>query len=148
MLVRYVFYFSPLLEETYCFRPVCLSVTKDCMFYFYIYISNKNSLKLCILAVNHIKIQILLWQIHSTIFAAVLSSFMTYHLVCNYINTTGATSGAGTAYPCGTHKFTPGFQWGSCYLIFSFMCIFCRCRLSFCTFSFGHCVVCSSFYGF
>jgi hypothetical protein len=27
---------------------------------------------------------------------AVLSSFMTYHLVCNYSNTTGATSGAGT----------------------------------------------------
>jgi hypothetical protein len=98
-----------LLEKIHCFCPVCLSVTKDCMFYFYIYISNKNSLKLCILAVNHIKIQILLWQIHSTIFAAVLSSFMTYHLVCNYINTTGATSGAGTAYPCGTHKFTPGF---------------------------------------
>jgi hypothetical protein len=31
----------------------------------------------------------------------VLSSFMTYHQVCNYINTTGATSGAGTAYPNG-----------------------------------------------
>ena len=27
------------------------------------------------------------------------------------------------------HDFTPGFQWGSCYSIFSFMCMFCR---SFC----------------
>ena len=35
-----------------------------------------------------------------------LSSFMTYHRVCNKSNTTGAT----------------GFQWGSCYSIFSFMC--------------------------
>ena len=34
---------------------------------------------------------------------------------------------------------TPGFQWGTCYLIFSFMCMFCR---SFCPF--GLCVVCSS----
>jgi hypothetical protein len=36
------------------------------------------------------------------------------------------TSGAGTAYPSGAHEFTPGVQWGSCYLIFSFMCMFCR----------------------
>ena len=36
---------------------------------------------------------------------------MTYHRVCNYvyIDTTGATSGAGTAYPCGAPEFTPGF---------------------------------------
>jgi hypothetical protein len=32
--------------------------------------------------------------------------------------TTGATSGAGTDYP-------PGFQWGSCYSIFNFICMFC-----------------------
>ena len=32
---------------------------------------------------------------------------MIYHRVCNYINTTGATSGAGTAYPSGTPEFTP-----------------------------------------
>ena len=31
---------------------------------------------------------------------------MTYHhQVCNYINTTGTTSWAGTAYPSGTHEF-------------------------------------------
>ena len=43
----------------------------------------------------------------------------------NYINTSGATSGAGTAYPSGAHEFIPGFQWGLCYSIFSFMCLFC-----------------------
>jgi hypothetical protein len=29
-----------------------------------------------------------------------LSSFMTYYRVCNQINTTGATTGAGNTYPC------------------------------------------------
>ena len=29
--------------------------------------------------------------------------------VCNQINTTGVTSGAGTAYPSGAPEFTPGF---------------------------------------
>ena len=52
----------------------------------------------------------------------VLSSFMTYHQVCDQINTTGATSRAGTAYPSGT----PTFQWGSCCSIFRFVCICCR----------------------
>ena len=56
----------------------------------------------------------------------VLFSFMTYHRVCNQINTTGVTSGAGTAYPSGAPEFTPGFKWGSCYSIFSFICMFCR----------------------
>jgi len=32
-----------------------------------------------------------------------------YHRVCNYINTTGATSGAGTAYPSRSPEFIPGF---------------------------------------
>ena len=36
-----------------------------------------------------------------------------------------ATSGAGPTYPFGAHEFTPGFQWSSCYSIFSFMCTFC-----------------------
>ena len=34
---------------------------------------------------------------------------MTYHRVCNYINTTGATSGAGTAYPSGESESMIGF---------------------------------------
>ena len=56
----------------------------------------------------------------------VFSSFMTYHRVCSLINTTGVTSGAGTAYLSGAHEFTPGFQWGSCNSIFSFICMFRR----------------------
>ena len=56
----------------------------------------------------------------------VLSSLMTYNQVCNQITTTGGTSGAGTAYPTGELEFTPGFQWGSCYSILSFICMFCR----------------------
>jgi hypothetical protein len=39
----------------------------------------------------------------------ILSSFMTYHRVYNYVNTTGTTSGAGTAFPSGAPGFTPGF---------------------------------------
>ena len=36
-----------------------------------------------------------------------------------------------------------------CYSIFSFMCMFCRSLFVLCTFSFGHCVICSSsIYGF
>ena len=39
-----------------------------------------------------------------------LSSFMAYHLVCSYTNTTGNTSGAGTAHPSGAPEFNPGFS--------------------------------------
>ena len=46
----------------------------------------------------------------------VLSSIITYHLVCNKNNTTGATTGKGTVYPSGAPEFTPGFKWGSCLL--------------------------------
>jgi len=34
---------------------------------------------------------------------------MTYHQVCDYISTMGATSRAGTAYPSGAPEFSPGF---------------------------------------
>ena len=55
----------------------------------------------------------------------VFYSFTTYYRVCSQINTTGATSGAGTAYPSGVPEFTPGFQWCSCYSIFwSLCCLF------------------------
>ena len=92
-------------------------------------------------------------QLLTVVFDAIfpfLFSSLTYHRVCNQINTTSATNGAGDAYPFRAPKFIPGFQLGWCYSIFSPMYIFCvdRC-LSFCTFSFGHCVVCSSsIYGF
>jgi hypothetical protein len=39
----------------------------------------------------------------------VLSTFMTYHRICDYNNRMGATNGAGTAYPSGAHEFNPGF---------------------------------------
>ena len=43
-------------------------------------------------------------------FFPVISSFMTYHKVCNQANRTGITSGAGTAYPSGAHlRFLVGF---------------------------------------
>ena len=55
-----------------------------------------------------------------------LSITCMYYNRCNYMNTTDATSGAGTAYPSGAPEFTPGFQQGSRYSICSFMCMFCR----------------------
>ena len=39
-----------------------------------------------------------------------MTSFMVYYRVCSMNNTTGATSGAGTAYPSGTLEFTPVFS--------------------------------------
>ena len=39
----------------------------------------------------------------------ILSSFLTYHRVCNKSNTTGVHSGAGTANPSGAPELTPGF---------------------------------------
>jgi hypothetical protein len=61
---------------------------------------------------------------------------------------TGVTSGAGTAYTSGAPEFTSGFSGVhvSRSLVL-YVCFVDRC-LSFCTFSFGHCVVCSSIYGF
>ena len=66
-----------------------------------------------------------------------LSSFMTYHRVCNKSNTTGSTCGAGTAYTSGAPEFTTGYQWGFCFPILSFSGVFCRslfvlCRPFFC----------------
>jgi hypothetical protein len=79
----------------------------------------------------------------------VLSSFMTYQRVCNQINTTGANSGAGTVYPSGASEGVNPIFSGvrvSRSLVLC-VCFVDRC-LSFCTFSFAHCVVCSSLYGF
>jgi hypothetical protein len=44
----------------------------------------------------------------------------------NILLTTGVTSRVATGYPSGAPEFTPSFQWGSCYSIFSFICMFCR----------------------
>jgi hypothetical protein len=74
----------------------------------------------------------------------VLFSFKTYFLVCYSINTTGATNGAETAYSSGAPEFTPGFS--GVHVIPSLVLYVCfvDCCLYFCTFSFGHCFVCSS----
>ena len=48
------------------------------------------------------------------------------------------------------HLSSPrSYLWGSCYSIFSFICMFCRLLFVLLYFFFGHCVVCSpSIYGF
>ena len=66
----------------------------------------------------------------------VLSSFMTYHRVCNLIKTTGASSRAGTAYPFGSHEFIPVFSEVRGTRSFSFMCMFCRSLFVHVCFSF------------
>ena len=72
-----------------------------------------------------------------------------HHRVCNYIDTTGATSRAGTAYHSRASQFIPGFDGVRVTRsLVLFVCFVNRC-LSFCPFAFGHCVVCySSIYGF
>ena len=55
-------------------------------------------------------------------------------MVCNQSDSTGATSGARKSYSSAAPAFTAGFQWGSCYSIFSFMCnvlqiVVCPCVL-------------------
>ena len=63
---------------------------------------------------------------------------MTYHLICNRSNTTGGTSGVGTAYPSETPEVNPVFQWNQSYSIFTFLCTLCIvlliivCPFSFC----------------
>jgi hypothetical protein len=60
----------------------------------------------------------------------------------------GVISGAGTAYPAGAPEFTPGFLGVRVTRSLVLYECFADRYLSFCTFSFGHCVVCSSIYGF
>jgi hypothetical protein len=52
---------------------------------------------------------------------------MTYHRVCNHINMTGSTSGAGTVYPSGAPEFNPGYSgFRFARSLVCFMCMFCR----------------------
>jgi len=48
----------------------------------------------------------------------------------NKSSTTGATSGAGTAYLSGTHEFTPGFSGVSVIQSLVFCVLFCRYLLN------------------
>ena len=74
----------------------------------------------------------------------VLSSFMTCHHIFIYIHITDATRGGGTENPSGAPEFTPNFSGVRVpRSLVLYVCCVDRC-LSFSTFSFGHCVVCSS----
>ena len=64
-------------------------------------------------------------------------------LLSNKIIETGAM---GTVFPSGASEFKHRFEWGSCYFLFSFMCMFCRSL--FVRLYFGHCVCLSSTYWF
>ena len=60
----------------------------------------------------------------------------------------GVTSGEGIAYPSGAPDFTPGFSGVRVTRSLAlYVCFVDRC-LSFCTVSFGHCVVSPSIYEF
>jgi hypothetical protein len=65
------------------------------------------------------------------------------------VNMTGATSGAGTVHFSGASEFAPGFysRVRVTRSLVSHVCFVDR-FLFFCTFSFDHCVVCSSIYRF
>jgi hypothetical protein len=56
--------------------------------------------------------------------------FWTYHRFCNKINTTGATSRVGTAYPSGAPEFTPVFSGVRVAPSLVFYVVFCTPRLS------------------
>jgi hypothetical protein len=71
--------------------------------------------------------------------------FMSYHRICNKSSKISATSGARTAHPSGAHKFLCC----SCCSIFRFLFdVFIIIVCLFYPFTFGHCCVCPSNYGF
>jgi len=74
----------------------------------------------------------------------VLSSFMTYHRVCTYINTMDALV-EQELLTLPVHLSSPPVLCGVRVTrsLISYVCFVDRC-LSLCTFSFDHCVVCSS----
>jgi len=84
----------------------------------------------CLFRIRPIMFVHLLMRGMSKIFAChlviiiIFSSFMTYHRVCDWSNTTGATSGAVSAYPSGAPEFTPVFVARSLLLYVMYM--FCR----------------------
>jgi hypothetical protein len=75
--------------------------------------------------------------------------FLCYHRLCNKSNTTGVTSGAGTAYPSGAPEFTPvfsGIRVARSLVLCVVFGITLFAILSFLIF--GHCDVCPSIYGY
>ena len=81
---------------------------------------------------------------HVTVFY----SFTTYYWVCNYISTTGATSGSGYTDPSVAPEFNSVFIWTHVTRPFALYICFVDHCFSFCTFSFRHCDVSSLIYGF
>ena len=75
-----------------------------------------------------------------------LSPDMTNYRVCYMSGTEGAARGKGAAHPSGAPELIPGFEWGSCYSIFSFMCCYVDHRLCVVSFYFGHGVICPSIF--
>ena len=64
--------------------------------------------------------------------------------VCKKGNTMGTTSGTVTAYPSNAHEFTRGFSRVRAARSLVFCIVYVDHCLSFCSFSFGRCAVCSS----
>ena len=71
-----------------------------------------------------------------------ISSFMTYHCICNQINKTGVTSGAGTAYSCQSTRILVGFV--LLVTIALYVCFVDRCLYLFSFFFWPFC--CLSFF--
>jgi hypothetical protein len=59
----------------------------------------------------------------------VLFLIMAHHQSVNMSKTTGATSEAGTSYPCGVSEFTSGFVFFVFLLFFFCFFFFCRVRV-------------------
>ena len=73
---------------------------------------------------------------------------MTNHRVCNKSDTTGATSGAGTAYHSGAPEFTSVFSGVRVGRSLVFCVMLCRLLFVILFFSsFSHCILCPSIYG-
>jgi hypothetical protein len=96
------------------------------------------------------------WEVLMTSGTYMLSLWHRYRLTVNQVMVATVklskwwpTSGAGTVYPSGAPEFTLAFS--GIHVTRSLVLYICFVDryLSFCTFSFGHCVVCSSsIYGF
>ena len=69
-----------------------------------------------------VRIWIFMWLNNCLTLCPFLIYAYTYNHVCNKSDRTGATSGAGIVYPSQQPEFTPGFQMGSWFSIFSFLC--------------------------
>jgi hypothetical protein len=114
---------------------LCVSVLSDIYFVFFMCLV---SIVVCVGSLWYLFIDNeLIW---------ILSTFITYHRICNKRNTTGDTWGTGITYPPGAPEFNLRLSGDLVARFLVFCVMFCR---SLCVLSFGHCVVySSSIYGF